>query len=496
MLEQQKAFKHFARSCTLLRGRVAALEHAVQHGYKIDSHSDVVMQAAPALPLVQAPPIEYAREIAAYMVQAEWQPYLTELAKTNMQQQETIRQQNEQLVAAHSAQTRLSRFAEGVAAAVMIHSRSASPAGNPRGVDKNKKSGKAKEKEPSSGKPSAPSVPPSSLPTTPAQQTNPPAHPAVEPATPAIQVQLERPFAVAAATPIPATPHNPTVPVPQTVPAAPAKRKPGWGGFPGQSAQSATAYCSDGCRVEGGGSDMVMRHRAPCFKEDREPICFAPPKSSSPKLKNSRCTYCDLKIHTDLKDCWDFKNQFLQPKKLATQPPPPPSSISFPQSDRRSEDDEKEAFDGDEAPRGARGGNTGGNGGGIPPRDGNVAGAGDPGDSGSSSDSDDSDSPPPDPRKILGRCRAHCDDAKKRKYDKRYAKLLKLFKKAKRGKDSGPRQRKRERLGIDPFDGSSTDTQRFIQDVEIKLTYFKDSLVDNMDKISLVIPLVQKAAKQ
>ena len=73
---------------------------------------------------------------------------------------------------------------------------------------------------------------------------------------------------------------------------------------------------------------------------------------------------------------------------------------------------------------------------------------------------------------------------------------MKLFKKAKRSKNSGPRQRKPEKLGIDPFDGSSTDTQRFIQDVEIKLTYFKDSLVDDMDKISLVIPLLQKAAKQ
>ena len=57
MIEQQKAFKHFARSGTLLHGRVAALEHAVKHGYKIDSDSDVVMEAATALPLVEAPPI-------------------------------------------------------------------------------------------------------------------------------------------------------------------------------------------------------------------------------------------------------------------------------------------------------------------------------------------------------------------------------------------------------------------------------------------------------
>ena len=60
MTQQQKALKYFARSATVLRGRVAALETAVKEGYKIDSESDVIMQAAPPLPLVEAPPIEYA----------------------------------------------------------------------------------------------------------------------------------------------------------------------------------------------------------------------------------------------------------------------------------------------------------------------------------------------------------------------------------------------------------------------------------------------------
>ena len=85
MIEQQKAFKYFVRSSTLLCSHVAALDHAIKHDYKIYSDSDVVMQAAPALLLVQALPIEYVWQIAAYMVQAEWQPYLTELAKTNLQ---------------------------------------------------------------------------------------------------------------------------------------------------------------------------------------------------------------------------------------------------------------------------------------------------------------------------------------------------------------------------------------------------------------------------
>ena len=67
----QKAFKHYARSASILRGRVAALETVVKEGYKIDSNSDMIMQAASPLLLVQVPSIEYAREIAAYMVQAE-----------------------------------------------------------------------------------------------------------------------------------------------------------------------------------------------------------------------------------------------------------------------------------------------------------------------------------------------------------------------------------------------------------------------------------------
>ena len=150
------------------------------------------------------------------------------------------------------------------------------------------------------------------------------------------------------------------------MPAAPAKGKPGCGGFPGPSAQWATAYCSDCCRVEGGGSDMVMKHWAPCFKEHGEPICFAPPKSSSPKLKKSQCPYCDAKTHTDLKECWEFQHEFPQWKKMARQPAPLPSSISFPQSDRMSEDEKEEAFSGYEMPREAQGGNSGGNGGGIP----------------------------------------------------------------------------------------------------------------------------------
>ena len=63
MQEQHKAFKNFARTARDLRGRVAALENAAKHAYEIDADNDAVMRAAPALPLVEAPPVEYAREI-------------------------------------------------------------------------------------------------------------------------------------------------------------------------------------------------------------------------------------------------------------------------------------------------------------------------------------------------------------------------------------------------------------------------------------------------
>jgi len=40
------------------------------------------------------------------------------------------------------------------------------------------------------------------------------------------------------------------------------------------------------------------------------------------------------------------------------------------------------------------------------------------------------------------------------------------------------------------------DTQRFIDDIEIKLDYLCDSLVKEIDKVSLVIPLLRDTAKE
>jgi len=58
------------------------------------------------------------------------------------------------------------------------------------------------------------------------------------------------------------------------------------------------------------------------------------------------------------------------------------------------------------------------------------------------------------------------------------------------------RPKKPEKLGLDPFTGDPKDTQRFVHDVEIKLDYFRDSLVKQIEKVSLLIPLLRDTAKE
>jgi len=132
----------------------------------------------------------------------------------------------------------------------------------------------------------------------------------------------------------------------------------------------------------------------------------------------------------------------------------------------------------------------------IPPTGGNVAGGGDLGDSDYSADTDNSHSPPFDPRKIVGTRRDHGDDARKTKYDERLPPLLKLYKRQRKDKGSAYKPKKPERLQEDSFDSKPKDTQRLIQDVAIKLNCFREFLVDNMEKISFVIPLLRARAKR
>jgi len=182
------------------------------------------------------------------MVDERYESFLTELVSQNMRQQMQLDAQQQQFMEQQQqlalTASRLSPFETAVAEA--LSSRGQTPAtvrclgkGRARrNVSKERRSGAG------SGRVSPQLATPA---------TNPlvAALPVVEPRTPLIVVEDERPFDVATSTPLPATPHNPTAFGPATVPAALAKPSgnAGWSGFPGPAAQSATAYCSAGCRI-------------------------------------------------------------------------------------------------------------------------------------------------------------------------------------------------------------------------------------------------------
>ena len=105
----------------------------------------------------------------------------------------------------------------------------------------------------------------------PRASSNVPTPPVVEPVTPApvIRVEPDRPYAVAALKPIPATSHNPAASALAQPPPAPAKPsvRAGWSGFSYQLAHFASKYCNASCRMFGGDcSKFYFSHRPPCVK--------------------------------------------------------------------------------------------------------------------------------------------------------------------------------------------------------------------------------------
>ena len=155
----------------------------------------------------------------------------------------------------------------------------------------------------------------------------------------------------------------------------------------------------------------------------------------------------------------------------------------------------EDGFSGYDSPRGGPSGHAGGSGGNLAPRGRNAGGGGDPGDSNSLSDGD-SDSSLLDPGKFLGRRKSHWNDARKERYDRRCDELVESLWKQHKGKKSAHQPQKPVKIGVDPFNGDSTDTQRFIQHFEIKLDYFRESLRKDWDKVNLVIPLLQGPANK
>jgi len=256
--------------------------------------------------------------------------------------------------------------------------------------------------------------------------------------------------------------------------------------------------CSPDCRVVAKGSYIRYVHRFPCLKSDFELIKIwsrslnnTPP----PKAKQNRWGYCESVRHTRYSNYPDLLRDYAVNTCATSQQPPPP--LSNPLPERMDEDvPGEDCFSEYHSLRGDPSGNTDGSGGNLPRRGGNARGGGDPGDSDSSSDGD-SDFSLPHPPNFLGRRKLNWNDLLKETYDSWcYEPAKYLRKQQTKCKKSAHRRKKPEILGVDPFKGGSTDTQRLIQDSEIKLDYFRESLPNEWDKVSLVIPLLQGPAKK
>jgi len=104
---QRKNFRKLAMSDQMIRKRVEALEQAAAQGYSIDPENDVVMNAAPALPLAIEPPPHYAAEVAACMINEKYQPWLNEMGRQFIAQQEQLAELQKQVAEAHERRTPL-----------------------------------------------------------------------------------------------------------------------------------------------------------------------------------------------------------------------------------------------------------------------------------------------------------------------------------------------------------------------------------------------------
>jgi len=94
---QQVEYGKLGLSDRMIRGRLTALELAVEGGYATDSNNDVNMHTAPPLPLAIEPPPQYAAEMAAEMLYKEMAPILNQVAQTALESQDRVTQLEQQL---------------------------------------------------------------------------------------------------------------------------------------------------------------------------------------------------------------------------------------------------------------------------------------------------------------------------------------------------------------------------------------------------------------
>jgi len=366
---QRRNFRKLAMSDQMIRKRVEAVEQAAAQGYSIGAENDVVMNAAPALPLAIEPPPHYAAEVAACMINQKYQPWLNEVGRQFVPQQEQLAQLQKQVAEADERRSPLE-----VAFSEVVRSRGTTPSvknlrpsSPPHGVTKSSSISSGRSSRQNSPQP----PPPEALPATPSplpQSSTVPAPQALEQNTPAIRIERERPFTVAGQTPLPTTPQIPGAFVSAIAPPAPAKPSGNVGpsGFTRRSeALAPTGVCSPDCRVVAEGRDIRYEHRFPCLKSDFEAInILSRPRNDAPqpKSKQNRCGYCESVRHTRHSDCPDFLRDYAVNTCAASQQPPPPPSNPLPE---RMVDDApgEDGFSGYDSPREGPSGNAGSSGG-------------------------------------------------------------------------------------------------------------------------------------
>jgi len=98
---QRKMLRQLAMSDQMICKRVEPLEQAAAQRYSIDTENDVLMNAAPALPWTIEPPPHYAAQVAACVINAKYQPWLNEVGRQFIAQQEQLAELQRHVSEAH-----------------------------------------------------------------------------------------------------------------------------------------------------------------------------------------------------------------------------------------------------------------------------------------------------------------------------------------------------------------------------------------------------------
>jgi len=74
----------------MIQKQVEVLEQPAAQGYSIDTENNVVMNAAPALPLTPDHPPHYTAEVAAAIISEKYQPWWNQVGRLFIAQQQQL----------------------------------------------------------------------------------------------------------------------------------------------------------------------------------------------------------------------------------------------------------------------------------------------------------------------------------------------------------------------------------------------------------------------